>query len=311
MVVYSSLIKKVISLSSLLIATVAFNYSDIAFADVNGIPYSSDFPEAQYPYAKAPNGCGPGLFTNDRREIRDTWGPVDFTGACNTHDKCYYTLGSNWNTCNERFYSDLRAACERDLRTSIRVPAPTLRDPFGTRRVDLPPDPVRLTSCYAIATSYYGGVQAGVAFDVFKDAQNLQRRYEQWVTSLRNAASNSPHCVSVDSRQGWQRFNLPRSFTKIASISGGWSVDTRSYASVGASGHTGRDAELLTPYNQYKFDQRFPFGALLMGSGQGTLWIQSSNSFSSAPFGAVDMRINDANNALGDNGGSLQVCFSN
>jgi hypothetical protein len=131
----------------------------------------------------------------------------------------------------------------------------------------------------------------------------------------RSSSDSSPiieqHCISVDSRQGWQRFNLPRNFTKIANIRGGWSVDTRSYASVGAFGHTGRDAEALRPYNQYKFDQRFPFGALLMGSGQGSLWIQDSNSFSSAPFGAVDMRINDADNALGDNGGSLQVCFSN
>jgi hypothetical protein len=178
-------IRKNINFSIPLIATIVFNYCNTAYADVNGIPYNSDFPEAQYPYAKAPNGCGPGLFTNDRREIRDTWEPVDFTGACNTHDRCYYTLGSNWNTCNERFYSDLRAACERDLRTSVRVPAPTLSDPLRTRRVDLPPDPVRLTSCYAIATSYYGGVQAGVAFDVFNDAQNLQRRYEQWVAIIR------------------------------------------------------------------------------------------------------------------------------
>jgi hypothetical protein len=118
-------------------------------------------------------------------------------------------------------------------------------------------------------------------------------------------------CFSVDSRLGWQRFNLPGSFTKVSSISGGWSVDTRNYASVGASGHSGRDAAALTPYNQYKYDQRFPFGALLMGSSQGALWIQSPNSFSSAPFGAVDMRINDADNALGDNGGSLEVCFGN
>lgn len=126
-----------------------------------------------------------------------------------------------------------------------------------------------------------------------------------------NTTSNSSHCVSVDSKQGWQRFNLPGSFTKITSITGGWSVDAKNYTPVGASGHTGRDSELLTPYNQYKFDQRFPFGALLMSSGQGILWIQSPNSFSSAPFGAVDMRINDADNALGDNGGSIQVCFTN
>ncbi|MEP0920053.1 hypothetical protein NC981_24950 [Leptolyngbya sp. DQ-M1] len=54
----------------------------------------------------------------------------------------------------------------------------------------------------------------------------------------------------------------------------------------------------------------FLFGALLMGSGQGTLWIQGPMAFSNT-FGAVDMRINDADNALGDNAGTLQVCFGN
>jgi len=121
--------------------------------------------------------------------------------------------------------------------------------------------------------------------------------------------SNSA-CVTVDSRSGWQHFNLPGSFTRVASISGGWSVDTRNYSPVGSSGHNGRDAEALAPYNQYKFDQRFPFGALLMGSGQGVLWVENPVSFTGS-FGAVDMRINDADNALGDNGGSLQVCFGN
>jgi hypothetical protein len=147
--------------------------------------------------------------------------------------------------------------------------------------------------------------------------QDVSRLLEKYVAEANKAAQTSggsnpsnSACVSVDSRSGWQHFNLPGSFTRVASISGGWSVDTRNYASVGSSGHSGRDAEALAPYNQYKFDQRFPFGALLMGSGQGTLWIQNPVSFNGS-FGAVDMRINDADNALGDNGGSLQVCFGN
>jgi hypothetical protein len=78
-----------------------------------------------------------------------------------------------------------------------------------------------------------------------------------------------------------------------------------------ATRQSGQDVQRLAPYNQYKYDHRFPFGALLMGSGQGVLWIQDMNSLSSAPFGALDMRINDADNALGDNSGSLRVCFSN
>ena len=123
--------------------------------------------------------------------------------------------------------------------------------------------------------------------------------------------ASRPYCIDVSSRSGWTRFNLPRSFTKVASINGGWSVDSRSYAPVGPYGHAGQDAQRLSPYSQYKYDQRFPFGALLMGSGQGVIWIQNPHSLSSAPFGAVDMRINDADNALGDNSGSLRVCFGN
>jgi hypothetical protein len=165
-------IKKIFHLSHIFLISGIFGYANIAYADVNGIPYNSEFPKAQYPYAQAPDACS-GYFSN--ADVRDTWGPVDFRGACNTHDKCYYTLGSNWNTCNERFYSDLRAACERDLRIST---------PLGK----LPPDPVKLSACYQIATTYYAGVQAGVALEVFKDAQNKQKKYEKWVANVRNLA---------------------------------------------------------------------------------------------------------------------------
>jgi hypothetical protein len=191
------ILNKIVCLSSAFLVVSAFSYSNPAYADIEGIPYNPDFPKAQYPYAQAPDGCSGWQST---REIRDKWGPVDFTGACNTHDKCYYTRGSNWNTCNERFYSDLRAACERDLRTSVRVPAPTLNDPTRTRRVDLPPDPARLSVCYSVATTYYSGVQAGVLFDVFKDAQNKQKRYEEWVASIRNPSrpQDFTSCLTTD-----------------------------------------------------------------------------------------------------------------
>lgn len=145
------------------------------------------------------------------------------------------------------------------------------------------------------------------AFAVAQDAKNtINRLIASQPTPTPQPSSSA--CVSVASTSGWQHFNLPGSFTKVTSISGGWSVGPSN--SVGASGHTGRDAEELAPYNQYKFDQKFPFGALLMGSGQGLLWVQNPVSLSGS-FGAVDMRINDADNALGDNRGSLQVCFGN
>lgn len=169
----SHFLEKIFCLSSILFVVGSFSYSGASLADVQGIPYNRDFPQAQHPYAQAPDACSGVTDRPDSNgEIRDTWGPVDFRGACNTHDKCYYTYGSNWNTCNERFYSDLRAACERDLRVST---------PVGK----LPPDPVRLAECYKLATTYYTGVQAGVGIGVFRKAQDKQRRYEGWVASLR------------------------------------------------------------------------------------------------------------------------------
>jgi hypothetical protein len=180
-------IGKLIRLSTLFTTIVTLSYSNTAQADVNGIPSNPDFPNAQYPYAQAPDACsGVTNIPDSNGEIRDSWGPVDFRGACNTHDKCYYTVGSNWNTCNERLFSDLRAACERDLKISFNVPAPTLSDPLRTRRVDGPPDPVRLSACYTIASGYYAGVQGGVALGVFDKAQDKQKRYESWVASVSN-----------------------------------------------------------------------------------------------------------------------------
>jgi hypothetical protein len=192
-------IGKFIRLSSIFITIVSLSYSNTAHADINGIPFNPDFPNAQYPYAQAPDACsGVTNRPDSNGEIRDTWGPVDFRGACNRHDNCYYTVGSNWNTCNERLYSDLRASCERDLKISFNVPAPTLRDPLRTRRVDGPPDPVRLTACYTIASGYYAGVQAGVGVGVFDKAQAKQRRYEEWVASVRNPSIASSPIFDAD-----------------------------------------------------------------------------------------------------------------
>lgn len=183
MLFQDSVVTKFIRLSSLFVSIVTFSHSNIAHADVEGIPYNPDFPKAQYPYAQAPDACsGVTNRPDSNGEIRDTWGPVDFRGACNTHDTCYYRLGSNWNTCNERLYSDLRAACERDLRIAVR-------NPLNGKKGYLPPDPIRLSACYTIATGYYAGVQAGVGVGVFRKAQDLQKRYEQWVASIRNSSS--------------------------------------------------------------------------------------------------------------------------
>ncbi|WP_449420615.1 tachylectin-related carbohydrate-binding protein [Phormidium nigroviride] len=215
-----SLLRKIIYLSSISLAVGAFNYSNISYADVEGIPYNQEFPNAQYPYAQAPDGCSGWQNT---RQVRDTWGPVNFTGSCDNHDRCYYTLGFNWNTCNERFYSDLRAACERDLR--VWVPPVTVKGVTITPGFHTPPEPASLRACYAIASGYYGGVQAGVLLDVFNEAQNKQRRYEEWVASIR-----SPSLVSSDlcwyQHSGWQDGSTSWASNNCTKVGSGWNFRT-------------------------------------------------------------------------------------
>jgi hypothetical protein len=164
---------KFVWLLSLVAFISVFSFPKVVKANED-IPYNPDYPKAQYPYAQAPDGCS-GL-SESGREIRDRWGPVDFTGACNTHDKCYYTYPSDWNTCNERFHSDLRAACERAL-------ADPRRNPIGVLGTVLTGG-LTLKTCYTTAAYYYGGVQLGVIFKIFKKAQNLQKKYISYTESV-------------------------------------------------------------------------------------------------------------------------------
>jgi hypothetical protein len=111
------------------------------------------YPDSQYPYYSSPNGCGTAPYPE---HIRDTWGKVSFTAACQAHDKCYMT-GDSRGACDDNFYNALRAACEKD-----------------TLYVDLP-------ACYALATTYYGGVAQASLRGYFDKQQAQQRRYEDKV----------------------------------------------------------------------------------------------------------------------------------
>ncbi|MBD1212052.1 MAG: hypothetical protein H9534_04710 [Dolichospermum circinale Clear-D4] len=117
-------------------------------------------------------------------------------------------------------------------------------------------------------------------------------------------------CFSVDSRQGWQSFTANHRVASVNYIEGGWSVDARLYSSVGYKGHEGADAERLSPFNAYKSNQSFPFGALLMELPNGeVIWANNpGGELGSFPANSTfRFRINDE--ALGDNGGSLKVCL--
>jgi len=124
----------------------------------------------------------------------------------------------------------------------------------------------------------------------------------------------SGNCFVVDSRKGWQYFRVPKSFTRVVSVNGRWSVDDRNYPRVDPNGHLGEAANRLQPYNQYKYDPQLPFGALLVEIPTGAFAptyasINSPMKLPSRSENSIGLRINDADNALGDNGGSLSICF--
>ena len=124
--------------------------------DCNEVP--KEFRNAQHPYAKKPDGCS-GI--NSPKEVRDTWGPVNFTKACNEHDKCYYTEGSKAKDCNSEFLTNLLVACAQAKIKDRKVRA----------------------ACTVLATSYAAGVEAGVKMGMFEEAQKLQHAYNQWYQS--------------------------------------------------------------------------------------------------------------------------------
>lgn len=134
-------------------------------------PYNPDFPEAEYPYAARPNGCGSSVaLANGRISmrpewIRDTWGPVDFRSSCDRHDRCYFR-GPDRASCDAQLFDDLRASCERDL---LKASKPWLA--------------ASLQTCYGLALTYAAGA-AAFGEGSFNMARTEQRSYEDWLTTL-------------------------------------------------------------------------------------------------------------------------------
>ena len=75
-----------------------------------------------YPYAKRPNGCSllnqmPGK--SDEFTIKkDTY---NFKEACNTHDRCYYTLNSDQHECNQSLLANMNMACTQSGSVDTRI----------------------------------------------------------------------------------------------------------------------------------------------------------------------------------------------
>jgi hypothetical protein len=228
------------------------------------------------------NGCGDD--TGLGRFVPNAPTGADFRPSCDNHDRCYGTLGKSKSECDKQFHNELLGVCGRTFRTIITRPL---------RGV-----------CNKVADVYYTAVlESGNAGTAYNKAQ----RHAQ-------EEATQPLCYNVDSRNGWQYIDLPRSVRRVVSVGGSWSVDARNYSGVGPEGHSGDAARRLEPYNQYKYDQGIPFGGLLVDiptDGNGYVWVRSGSQTLPKQISRTALRINDADKALGDNAGSLQVCFDN
>lgn len=98
--------------------------------------------------------------------VRDTYpGGVSFVAAGNAHDRCYYTIGSDPNTCNEQFLNALIHECKETFTGDLRVFDP------------------RYKACLATAALMYSVVKTFQS-SVFGDAQDQQRSYLDYVAQV-------------------------------------------------------------------------------------------------------------------------------
>ncbi|KAH8764624.1 hypothetical protein BGZ57DRAFT_545094 [Hyaloscypha finlandica] len=119
------------------------------------------FSKAGDGYAKRPDGCS--SVTDDPHQVPDKWGSANFGGVCDEHDRCYYTLGSSRDSCNNAFCDGLVHACKRAYCRGIPGCLPAL-----------------FPACNVAATTYCDGVRAFAGL-VYPAAQTLQTEYEQCI----------------------------------------------------------------------------------------------------------------------------------
>jgi uncharacterized membrane protein len=127
------------------------------------------------------NGCGSGWTGNI---TPNTPAGTSFKGACDRHDKCYDTLGSNRQACDNQFHNDMLTACREAfpdgsfLGRSIRKPA-------------------RIT-CNGAADAYYTAVRSEGG-KAHQDAQRLasdkaRQKKQQEIAASSNTISFKNNC---------------------------------------------------------------------------------------------------------------------
>ncbi|NJO42452.1 MAG: hypothetical protein HC769_14070 [Cyanobacteria bacterium CRU_2_1] len=117
-------------------------------------------------------------------------------------------------------------------------------------------------------------------------------------------------CYSVDAKRGWQHIYLAGPFSRVLSIDGTWTADLTTLDRVGAEGYVGEES-FTGDYSGLQYDEDLPLGALLIGVPGASYSLLNTPQDLTQPIINVAMRINDNDLNLGDNLGSLRVCFGN
>ena len=122
------------------------------------------------------------------------------------------------------------------------------------------------------------------------------------------SSMNAGQTITVDSQKGWQEYEFATPVSSVTGITGGWTVDKNIYTLVGAHGHQGKAAQAMKHWKQYKFDQKYPFGALMvdLGSTGRSKHLTGPIKFDKK-ITKLRIRINDK--AFTDNKGKLVVTF--
>lgn len=115
--------------------------------------------------------------------------------------------------------------------------------------------------------------------------------------------------VRVASTRGWQSTGIRVAKGKIYGTwqtGGSWTVDHRNFPRVDGAGYP--PAEDAKIFQGCKLNAKWPYGLLLARVGRGrTFQVGRGQSFTAPGRGLLYLRINDADQCLSDNAGSLAV----
>lgn len=103
----------------------ALCFTPAVFANEHAHQCADLWPNATHDdifYHGSPNGCGPDSILSLIIPDKIYFGKVNFTEACNNHDRCFMHPRMDYKTCADNFWADLHNACLRDLPSVVQAP---------------------------------------------------------------------------------------------------------------------------------------------------------------------------------------------